>query len=332
MNGNSALLRTARPALLLGLGAFCASAAASSSYRTNWVERTITNQIEIRMPRNVFVNEYQTNWVDVVRTNVVRVRETNQITRWVTNEQAILGTHTNYIDRYRTNWSTRKETHWVPIERFRTNFVDAYRTNWTTHFLTNDLSVNAVRTNFVKQYRTNWQVLTVTNWQTVIVMRTNWINQPITNVVQIDLPAQPSAAARAVPRPANPKPSAPAVGASAAQALSDDPVIEGARTSLPAKDNKAEVRLQVRWPKDIADPLPVQNWKIESEDGAFLGFGQDQVLTRELPVGTYRIEANLYREVDNAALILHGRLVLTPRSAAVQPVTTGKRVATTAPF
>ncbi len=289
------------------------------------------------MPRNVFVNEYQTNWVEVIKTNVVNEYETNHITRWATNRSMVFAVKTNYLQNYHTNWSTRKEKKEIVIERFHTNFVTAYRTNWTTHYQTNEIAVNQSRTEVVNQYQTNWEVLNVTNWQTVIVMRTNWINQPMTNVVQIDLPVRPTTATHPVSRSVNPAPPVHRVetAASSVPALvpvTDDPVIEGGRTSLPAGRTKAEVQLRIRWPRDIADPLPVRNWKIESEDGAFLCYGQDQVFKRELPTGTYQVEANLYREVDSAALVLHGRLVLAAGEASVQPKPAGKRLASTTPY
>ena len=328
----SALLGIVRPACILVLGVFCLSAAAGSSTRTNWVDRAITNQIEIRMPRNVFVNEYLTNWVDVIKTNVLTVRETNHVVRWVTNHHIVLAARTNYIENYRTNWGTRKERKEIIVERFHTNFVTEFRTNWITRYETNEIAVNQSRTELVTQYLTNWQVLHVTNWQTVIAMRTNWITQPITNVVQIDLPTQP-----AVSRPGNPASTPRRVQPSPTPAAAlavppDEPVIEGGRTSLPPGKSKAEVQMRVHWPADIADPLPVRQWKIESENGAFLCYGQDQVFKRELPLGIYRVEADLYREVDSAALVLRGRLIVAGGEATVQPQTAGKRVASAAPF
>ena len=38
-----------------------ALSAEGHTIKTNWLERSITNEIEIRMPLNVFVNEYHTN-------------------------------------------------------------------------------------------------------------------------------------------------------------------------------------------------------------------------------------------------------------------------------
>ena len=53
--------------------------------RTNWVDRSITNVIEVRMPRNVFVNQYRTNWFESLTTNVISVYATNRLTRFQTN-------------------------------------------------------------------------------------------------------------------------------------------------------------------------------------------------------------------------------------------------------
>jgi hypothetical protein len=323
MNGYSALLRTARWSVLPCLAALHFSAEAASKYQTNWVERTITNQIEIRMPRNVFVNEYKTNWFDVFKTNLVQAPKTNQVTRWQTNHPVVTLTRTNYVDVSRTNWLTRKELREVVIERSRTNYLDAYHTNWTTRLQTNEVAVTLTRTNYVDQFRTNWQTIHLTNWQTVLAIRTNWIVQHVTNVAEINLPLEPTSRLQNNPRAGSvtskiEPPAAPAP---------DDPIIEGSRTTRSVARNLGEVELRIRWPKDIADPLPVRHWKIESENGAFLCFGQEQQFIRELPLGTYRVEANLYREVDNAALVVYGRLTVNTQQASVQPRASGKRLA-----
>ena len=327
MNGYSALLRTARWSVLPCLAAFQFSAEAASKYQTNWVERTITNQIEMRMPRNVFVNEYKTIWFDVFKTNLVQVPQTNRVTRWQTNHPVVTLTRTNYVDVCRTNWMTRKELREVVIERSRTNFWDVYHTNWTTRLQTNEVAITLTRTNFVEQFRTNWQTIYLTNWQTVLAIRTNRIVQHVTNVAEINLPAEPTSRLQNNPRAVDAgsvtskiEPTAPA---------SDDPIIEGSRTTRPVARNLAEVELRIRWPKDIADPLPVRHWKIESENGAFLCFGQEQQFIRELPLGTYRVEANLYRAVDNAGLVAYGRLTVSAQQASVQPRASGKRLAAT---
>jgi hypothetical protein len=105
--------------------------------RTNWVERTITNLIEVRMPKNVFVNEYRTNWVEQVNVNVVDVYKTNRLTRTVTN--------TVVVDAVRTNF----------VAAYQTNFVVACQTNWKTLALTNWQTVIVMRTNWINQPITN---------------------------------------------------------------------------------------------------------------------------------------------------------------------------------
>ena len=88
MNSNSAPFRTVLlSALTLTLCVSRCPATGAETYttRTNWADRTITNVIEVRMPRNIFVNEFHTNWHDQVITTVVEVEKTNLITRTVTN-------------------------------------------------------------------------------------------------------------------------------------------------------------------------------------------------------------------------------------------------------
>ena len=133
-----------------------ASGVETYTAKTNWLERSITNVIEVSVPVNHFVNEYHTNHVERFRTNLVNLFTTNLLTRTSTNR--------------------------IVVEAFRTNHVDAYKTNWVNRVLTNEIVVDA--------YTTNRRTLNVTNWETVIVMKTNWITHPVTNVVQIDLIAK----------------------------------------------------------------------------------------------------------------------------------------------
>jgi len=119
--------------------------------RTNWSEKTITNQVEVRMPRNIFVSQYFTNYTDSFHTNTVVTYVTNIFTKTLTNTVAL-------------------------------NLV---RTNYIAKTITNEIPVELVQTNFVALYRTNLQTLNFTNWQTVLVMTTNWVTQTLTNTVKL---------------------------------------------------------------------------------------------------------------------------------------------------
>src|SRR6185436_8777130 len=61
----------------------------------------------------------------------------------------------------------------IPVELTLTNVVTLYQTNW----------------NQLTRYQTNVNTLTLTNWETVLVFKTNRFTQPVTNLVQVDLPA-----------------------------------------------------------------------------------------------------------------------------------------------
>ncbi len=223
MRGNAALVGIARVmAVSLTFWAFGPSltGAEVTISRTNWVERWITNLIEIQMPNNRFVNVYQTNWVTQLRTNVV--------------------------DVYATNWTMCKLTNQIEVVALWTNHVTAYRTNWTTKTLTNQMAVNLVRTNFVDLYNTNWSVLNLTNWQAVVLFKTNWITQPVTNVVQIELPSRPVAAAPAPNEVVEPL-EAPAETLSPVPAAWAGPLtIEAVRTDRPPANDLVEVQLKAR--------------------------------------------------------------------------------------
>jgi hypothetical protein len=174
MNYNSALVRTVQiAALSVGLGAAPFPAPGAESYvsRTNWVERTITNFIEVRMPKNVFVNEYHTNWVEQVNVNVVEVYKTNHVTRNLTN--------TVVVDSVRTNLLTA----------YQTNFVVAYQTNWKTLNLTNWQTVVLLRTNWVAQPANNLVQLNPAPARTVSAPKP--IVEP--KVARLDVPSSPPA-------------------------------------------------------------------------------------------------------------------------------------------
>ncbi len=319
-----------RPVWLLvfpALGAFLQPARAAESYvtHTNWVERTITNLVEVRMPRNVFVNEFQTNWIEQVHTNVVVVHSTNHITKDLSKQVVVDVVHTNVVTHYSTNYINKALPRTVAVDLVFTNFVDFYKTNVKILRLTNDIAINLVQTNVVDQFRTNWQTLYFTNFETVLVMKTNWVRQPVTNVVSINLPAP---AAQQPSRPAGTKPQQEISRPSASVASPvDGPVLEGARTGSNPENSLVEVQLKTRWPADTADAPPVQQWKIEREDGAFMSFGQDQTFKKELPVGNYKIEAKLQWESDAPVLILRGTMVVAANEVVVHQKPAGKKLA-----
>jgi hypothetical protein len=296
MNGNTALvglLRVLAFTVVLSASSPSLAGAEVTITQTNWVERWITNVINIQMPENRFVDEYHTNWVTQMRTNIV--------------------------DRYATNWTMVKLTNEIVVAETWTNYVTAYHTNWNTRTLTNHTTLNLLRTNSVDQYQTNWSTLNLTNWETVVLFKTNWITQPLTSVVQVDLPSQPAAAAAPPSEAVEPR-KTPAEAASPAPARWAGPLaIEAARTSQSPANDLVEVQLKVRRTDNNAAPLLVQNWRVEREDGAVLLFGQDQQFKRPLPAGKYKVEAKLKAEGDDPPLSVRGTLSVTLRDATIQP-------------
>jgi hypothetical protein len=286
---------------------------------TNQVDTWVTNLIEVRIPRNHFINQYRTNWVEKYGTNIIGRYITNWQTVTLTNFVPVQAVHTNHSTAYVTNLTIVSVTNDIPVQAFHTNFVDAYHTNLKTLLLTKDVFVDATLTNFADHYRTNWKTLTFTNWQSVLVMRTNWITQPVTNLVQIDLPV-PTAPVAAAPAPkavietknipvAAPAPSREATGSEAV-------VLEAIRTGRLSKENQVEVQLQARW-KTSNDPLQVQQWRVQREDGAILCLGQEQQFRRELPVGKYRVEVRLQRDSAGPVLVARGDLELMTTDAVM---------------
>lgn len=267
--------------------------------RTNWVERWITNLIEVRMPTNRFADEYRTNWVTQVRTNLINRYTTNWITLTFTNVVRVDAVRTNVAQVSATNWQT----------------VMVPRTNWVTQRVTNLVQVDAVRTNFAQ--------VSATNWQTVLMLRTNWVTQRVTNISEIEVAASPSRPVESagskqavMVEPAPPKP---------APAQPDALVLEAARTARPASGQQLEVQLKVKWAADQPVPPRVQQWRIESEDGAILCFGQSQEFKRELPAGRYKVTAKVQRLPNGPLLGALGTLTVTPREAVLRQNTVASK-------
>jgi surface protein len=322
MNGHAAFIQTVRRcAVILSL---CTAGPSVLGLevnvtRTNWVERWITNLIEVHMPLNRFVNEYQTNWVTQFHTNVIEVYTTNRVTRTLTNHFLVDALQTNFVTAYQTNWKTLDLTNW------QTAVV--MKTNWLARRLTNEILVEAFQTNLVTAYQTNLKTLDLTNWQTAIVMTTNWVTQVITNVVQVDLPNSSIAPAAAPPVEAAEQKEVPteAAPSSPAAITTGAVVLEAARTSRPPNNGQVEVQLKIRANGDPASLPQVQQWRVEREDRAILCFGQDQEFKRELPAGRYKVEVKLRQDGDGALLTVRGTLVVTPGEAVIRQNLTAKK-------
>ncbi len=239
--------------LMMGLLLLClAGPPASAAIRTNWVDRWITNSVDVYIPANRFVTEYHTNMI--IRT--------------------------------------------------QTNIVDVYSTNLVARQLTNHQQVNLFRTNLVQAYRTNYKSLNVTNWTTVVVLKTNWVQQAVTNVAVVDMPqtesTEPDRGKRAAQVLANP---------TSSRTLS----IEATRGFREAPSNQVDVRLTVRWPNPGQPAGEVRQWKVQSEDGSVLCFGQDPEFRRNLPFGSYRVEVKAQHDTHSPVVSIRATLAVSAR-------------------
>jgi hypothetical protein len=136
MNGAALVTRLGRIlslALMAGASVCFAAVPQINILKTNYVDRWITNDIEVRMPLNRFVNEYHTNWVDQVRTVVLDVYATNRVVQVVTNNLVVDQVQTNYWVACHTNWQTLNLTNW--------NTVVVFKTNWITQSMTNPVQI-----------------------------------------------------------------------------------------------------------------------------------------------------------------------------------------------
>jgi hypothetical protein len=255
---------------------------------TNSVDRWITNVIEVRVPKNVFVSEVHTNWIEHRSTNVIPAYATNKVVRTITNV--------------------------VPVEVYSTNFVNGYRTNWRSVTLTREVPVEMFETNFVAHYRTNWKTLHLTNWVTVLVMKTNWVTADITNVVDIDVAGtRPSTKDTPPAQPAAQK-EAPAQE-SQTEVVTSGLTLEASKTAVFPGRNHVEVELKV---KSADSAVQVHQWRVERDDGTILCFGQDPEFRRDLPVGKYKVEVKVQREANGPLLATRGALAITSDDALIR--------------
>ncbi len=238
--------------------------------------------------------------------------------RWITNVIEVTIPTNRFVNLYHTNWTPRTMTNSVTVEAFWTNVVNAYQTNWTTKTRTNVVAVNAARTNFFTRYRTNWSTLNLTNWETVVMLRTNWVTVPVTNVVRIDIPANPPASTAAPGKVIAPKP-ALVEPASPAPAWSGPLTIEAVRTARAPANNMVEVAMKVRRTDNVAASVQVQQWRVEREDNAVLFVGQEQEFKRQLLVGKYKVEARLRAAPGALPTSVRGTLSVTPQHVVIQP-------------
>jgi len=77
--------------------------------------------------------------------------------------------------------------------------------------------------------------------------------------------------------------------------------------------------------------LPVSQWRIERQNGNFLSFGQEEEFQRELPFGTYVVQAKLFRAADSASLVVRCTLKVGASEALVQQRGNGKKLLTSVP-
>ncbi len=314
MNGYGVLTgipRLCSALMLTSAASTGAFAAELNLIHTNAYERTITNQIEVLVPVNHFVNEYHTNRVEILHTNSLEVFSTNRITQVLTNKYVVDLYQTNYSVSYLTNVKTFQATNWTAVVTYKTNFL--------THFITNLAVIDLFHTNYVTSYVTNSKTLNLTNWSTVLAFRTNWVSQPVTNTVAVDMV-----------RPGGPGTSAPAPVAAVATVnepastpirvatLTDTVTFEAARTEAPIRDNQVEVRLRARWKSDEHAPLQVQQWRVERGDGSVLLFGKAEEFRHALPVGDYKIEVRTQKSADGPLLAARGTLAVTSGFAIAQ--------------
>jgi len=79
------------------------------------------------------------------------------------------------------------------------------------------------------------------------------------------------------------------------------------------------VRLTAKWMSDPTASPRVQQWHLESENGAILCSSQAQEFKRELPAGKYRVELKARRDADGAVQVARGTLSVSSGNAVILP-------------
>ena len=245
--------------------------------QTSYVPRAITNVVEMRVPTNVFFTVYRTNQFEVLRTNV--------------------------FDVYRTNLVRVARTNVVPVELMLTNVVTLYQTNWN----------HLTRTNLITRYQTNVNTLTLTNWETVLVFKTNRFTQPVTNLVQVDLPATRTATSETKDNNAPKEDPRTATVAS-----TDGFLLEAERTAKPSANGQAEISLKLKSAGDKTPAFLSQEWQVGRTDNSVLLFGRGPEFKRELPLGTYKVDVKARATESSPLVRVRGTFEVTRDEVIVQ--------------
>ncbi len=302
---NENLLFPRLMSVLAGLAFFGMTAPLSGAevnvFLTNRIDRWVTNVILLTMPDNHYVEEYRTNWFEKFHTNVVELYATNVIRRTLTNEILVRAYSTNEVKAYRTNLSQITLTNW--------DSVVAMKTNWVRRSVTNLVTVDAYLTNLVTAYRTNVTKLNLTNWETVLVMKTNWVTQMVTNVVGIDLPTGQVAESTGSSPTATEAPSISAL----------DLVLEATLSKRVDQNPGNEVLLSVRSSVQNAPAMQIRQWRVESDNGSVLCFGQESMFRRALPTGRYIVEVQAQTPGLDSTLVTRGMLTVTALGVSIEP-------------
>lgn len=227
--------------------------------------------------------------------------KTNFVERWFTNVIEVRIPVDRIVTEYRTN----------VVQRVTTNLVSLYATNVVARTVTNHLPVTLTRTNFVQSYQTNYKTLNLTNWSTVLVLKTNWVSRTITNVVEVDM--QKNSVEQVQPA-RDPDPAT----ASAASPQLEPLIIEARRGSRAGGVGNVPVEMWARWRTPAGAAAEVQQWRVESETGAFLSFGQEPEFSRALPPGRYKVQVKMRPRDSGSPLTFKATLFVSTDAVRVE--------------
>ncbi len=73
------------------------------------------------------------------------------------------------------------------------------------------------------------------------------------------------------------------------------------------------MRLAAHWQGPGQSAVQVRQWRVQSEDGSILCFGQDQEFRRNLPYGSYQVELKAQPNAGSSELSVKGTLVVNSR-------------------
>jgi hypothetical protein len=110
-----------------------------------------------------------------------------------------------------------------------------------------------------------------------------------------------------------------------ASGTTDALLMEASRGTKSAPSSQADVRLKARWANREGSEVQVQQWRVQSQEGSILCFGQDSEFRRNLPYGSYKVELKARFEPNIPVVTIRGLLSVSAREVRLDQNSLAKR-------